>query len=449
MISDEAARWFKDRRGIERETLEAFGVESHFGDEANVVFSYPGGFRRLRKLNEEGDARFKWLDPSPKGRIPGLTPPDFEKGKWMFLVEGETDAMAFWQNAPEEYRNRVVAVPGVPQFPGSVQALVEDAKKVFVLYDNDKSGYDEDKGEMVLTKTASEEGWEKVRRYLGRKARRVVLPPDCKDVAEFFQKYDWGAFTVLLRKAAEPIRHYPRLDLTKKVPDVRWLIEDLLVAGESHVLAADGGTGKSWFCQAMALAVAGIDNTFLGLPIARHGAVVYVDEESSADLVLQRLNALGYDKDIHKALEYISYGGVDLLNEPEKLLEEVCDIEPALLIIESLSQVSLGAEENDNTAMNLLIRRGITPLARESGAAVILTHHVSADGRVRGATGIHNAADQAIAMKFAESDGHETGNRLIFPHKSRREGKHILMQINGSMKAGEPVRVETAPELPF
>ena len=52
-------------------------------------------------------------------------------------------------------------------------------------------------------------------------------------------------------------------------------------------------------------------------------------------------------------------------------------------------------------------------------------------------------------MKFAESGGDETGNRIIFPHKSRREGKYIVMQINGSMKAGEPVRVEAAPELPF
>ena len=379
-----------------------------------------------------------------------MLPPDFEKGPWMFLVEGETDLMAFWQNAPEEYRNRAVAVPGVPQFPGSVQALVEDARKVFVVYDNDKAGYDEEKGEMVLEKPASEEGWEKVHKYLGRKARRVVLPPDCKDVAEFFQKYDWAAFTVLLRKAAEPIRHYRRLDLTQPVPEPRWLIEDLLYVGEAHILAADGGTGKSWLCQAMALAVAGTDNTFMGLPVVRHGPVVYVDEEQSADLVLQRLNALGYDPDVHKALEYINFAGVDLLHEPEKLLEEVCDIEPALLIIESLSEVTVGGDENSPRDMNMLMRKSIKPLARESGAAVLVTHHTTKDKEgVRGATSIRNAADQAIAMKFAESGGDETGNRIIFPHKSRREGKYIVMQINGSMKAGEPVRVEAAPELPF
>jgi hypothetical protein len=368
----------------------------------------------------------------------------------MFLVEGETDCMAFWQNAPEEHRKGVVAVPGVPQFPGSVQSLVEDAKIVFVIYDNDKSGYDADAGEFVTEKTASEQGWETVRSVLGRKARRVILPPGIKDVAEFFQTYDWAAFSVLLRKAAEPIRHYPRLDLSRKVPETQWVVEDFLVAHEAHLLAADGGTGKSWLCQALALAVAGADNTFMGLPIKRHGPVIYVDEEASADLVLQRLAALGYDPETHKALEYISYGGVDLLREPEKLLEEVCDIEPALLVIESLSQVALGGEENDNAAMTLLMRRGIIPLARESGAAVLVTHHTDKDGKgIRGAGAIRNAADQAIAMKFAESNGDETGNRVIFPHKSRREGAHIVMQINGSMKAGEPVRVERAPELPF
>lgn len=452
MVSDAAARWFADNRGISKETLETFGAETvHFdvGPMA-VTFPYPGGFKRVRYLDAVGDSRFRWLEPTPKGRIPGFQPPDFEQGKWMFLVEGETDCMAFWQNAPEEYRKGVVAVPGVPQFPRSVEELVKNAKKVFVIYDNDKAGYDETTGEVVLEKSASEAGWEKVRERLGRKARRVVLPPDVKDVAEFFQKYDWRAFSVLLRRAAEPVRHYPRLDLTKAAPPVKWLVEDLLVQQEVAVLAADGGMGKSWLCQALALAVAGTDNTFLGLPVRQHGRVLYIDEEASADLVLQRLNALGYDPTEHDQLEYIWYAGVDLLHEPEKLLEEACDIEPALIIIESLSRVALGGDENSNTEMTLLLRNGVVPLARESGAAVLVTHHTVREGvRIRGAGAIRNAADQTIVMKPAEVDGKETGTSMIFPDKPRREGASIAMQINGSMKAGEPVRVEPAPELPF
>jgi hypothetical protein len=110
----------------------------------------------------------------------------------------------------------------------------------------------------------------------------------------------------------------------------------------------------------------------------------------------------------------------------------------------------VGGDENSPAEMTKLMRAGVKPLARESGAAVLITHHTGKDGAgVRGATSIRNALDQAIAMKKAEVDGKETGNLVIFPHKDRREGKRIVMQINGSMKAGEPVRVEAAPELPF
>ena len=454
VISDEAARWFEERRGIKRETLEAFGVKDYVTPSGveqpgAVVFAYPGGFRRLRDLHAEGDGRFRWLEPTPKGRIPGFLPPNFKAGKNVFLVEGETDLMALYQNMPEGegLRESIVAVPGLPQFPKHIEELVKDARRVFVIYDNDKVGYDEDKGQVVLEKPASQIGWEKVKEKLGRKARRVILPPGIKDVAEFFQEYSWEAFAVLLRRAAEPVRHYKRLDLGQRVPDVKWLVEDLLVSYEAHVLGGDGGSYKSWFCQALALSVAGSDNTFVGLPITRHGRVLYVDEEQSADLVLQRLTALGMTEEHRQNLEYLWWAGVDLANEPEKLLEEALDLEPELIVIESLSRVAVGVEENSNTEMTRLLKQGIVPLARESGAAVLVTHHTDKDGaRIRGAGSIRNAADQTIGIKKA--DGPHVVN--IFPDKPRRELRYINAQLVGSMKAGEPVRWALAEEgMPF
>jgi hypothetical protein len=50
--------------------------------------------------------------------------------------------------------------------------------------------------------------------------------------------------------------------------------------------------------------------------------VLYVDEENSADLVLQRLTRSATTRRSTANLEYLWYAGVDLLNEPEKLLEE-------------------------------------------------------------------------------------------------------------------------------
>ncbi len=363
----------------------------------------------------------------------------------MILVEGESDTMALWQALPPELRGKVsvVGLSGTGSWKERyARELFANAKRVFVVFDRDDPYTNPDGAASV------ERAWQTIRGDLGRKARRVVLPQGINDVAEFFQRYDWAAFQVLLRKAAEPKRHYPRLDLTKPVPDTDWLVEDLFVRSEATALVADGGVGKSWITMALALAVAGGDDEFLGLPVKRHGRVLYVDEENSADLVFQRLNALGMKERHRENLDYIWYGGVDLLNEPEKLLEEAVELEPELVVLDSLSRVTMGAEENSNTDMTKLLRGGIVPIARETGAAVIVVHHTDASGtRTRGATAIRNAADQVVSVVKAKNErGHETGSLNIFPSKPRRRGRQIQARIVGDMEVDGYVRIEGTPE---
>jgi hypothetical protein len=380
-------------------------------------------------------------------------------------VEGESDTMAIWQALKRAGLNDKVAVVGLSGTgswraairgidksgavvgPDRLNELFGPAKRVFVVFDRDDP-YDNPDGAASV-----ERAWQEVRGDLGRKARRVILPQGINDVAEFFQRYDWAAFQVLLKRAAEPVRHYPRLDLSRPAPDTDWLVEDLLVRSEAAALVADGGIGKSWITMALALAVTGGEEKFLGLPLKRHGRVLYVDEENSASLVLQRLNALGMTEKHRENLDYIWYGGVDLLNEPEKLLEEATELEPELVVIDSLSRVALAAKnENDNTEMTRLMRNGIVPIARETGAAVVIVHHTAAGGTgPRGATSIRNAADQVISVVPALSNGRPTGRLNIFPSKPRRRTKTVQAVIDGDMEKDGYVRVEGVPEedVPF
>jgi RecA-family ATPase len=215
------------------------------------------------------------------------------------------------------------------------------------------------------------------------------------------------------------------------------------------VLAGDGGVGKSFITMALALAVAGGDDTFLGRKLLTHGPVLYVDEENSEGLVLQRLNALGYDNDTHsKNLEYIWYAGVDLLNEPEKLLEEALEVEPVLVVIDSLSRVTLGAEENSNPDMTRLMRGGVIPIARDTGAAVLLVHHTDKQGSgPRGASAIRNSADQVISVVAAEGKGGiKTGKLNIFPSKPRRLMSTLQAEIVGDIENDGWARVERVEE---
>lgn len=439
----DAVAWFDARRGIRKETLGAWGIAVEDGV---IKFPYPGGATKYRKglEKDDGDRKFWWDPPTQAGQVPFL-PPDFAPRERMILVEGESDTLALWQNIPADLRDKVsvVGLSGVGSWKERyAEELFEDAKRVFVILDRDDPYENPNGAESV------ERGWGKIRAALGRKARRVILPQGINDVAEFFQRYDWAALQVLLKKANEPVRHYPRLDLDKPVPDTDWLVEDFLVSQEPTLLVGDGGVGKSFITMSLALAVAGGDEKFLGLPVKKHGRVLYVDEENSADLVLQRLNALGMEKRHKENLDYIWYAGVDLLNEPEKLLEEALDAEPVLLVVDSLSRVALGAEENSNTEMNMLLRKGIVPLARDTGAAVLVVHHTSKEGgKSRGASGIRNAADQEIAVVRAkDQDGHETGVLNIFPSKPRRKGSTLHARLTGDMEKDGFVRVERAKE---
>jgi KaiC/GvpD/RAD55 family RecA-like ATPase len=445
-LHPDAARWFESRRGIRPDTLESFGVASDGPDVTRFPY---GDAIKYRKGWVKEERRFWWDPPTAAGQVPFL-PPDFEPGAHMLLLEGETDTMAAWQAATDAWKPHIVGLSGLNAWKDRyAEELFGQAKKVFVAFDNDDP--------YSPAKEQGDKAWQQIRAALGRKARRVRLPQGIEDVADFFTKYDWAAFHVLLKKVDEPKRYYRRLDLSKEAPPTDWLVEDLLVRNEAAVLAGDGGVGKSMFTMQLALTVAAGRSTFLDLAVRRGGRVLYVDEENSAQLALQRLTALAADmwgkgegipKDVQQNLEYLWYAGVDLLNEPEKLLEEALEIEPEVIIIDSLSRVTLGAEENSNPDMTRLMKGGVIPLARDTGAAVLLVHHTDKDGRgPRGASAIRNSADQVISMVATQDKaGVKTGRINIFPSKPRRLTTHLQARIVGDIENEGWARVERVEE---
>lgn len=431
--------WFAARRGIRRETLDAFGVTL---DGDAIKFPYPGGAHKYRKgLEKDDDRKFWWDPPTQAGQVPFL-PPDFTIRERMILAEGETDTMALWQALPDALRDKVgiFGLSGLNAWKERyVEELVGDAKRLFLAIDND------DPYEAPDAAKAGEAAWLKIREQLGRKARRVKLPQGINDLAEFFMQYDWAAFEALLKAAAEPKRHFPRIDWDKPVPETDWLVEDFLVQGEVNVLAGDSGVGKSFISQALAKAVASGDERFLGRTIHRHGVVVYVDEENAEVLVRQRLAALGLEAEHREHLEYISNAGVNLWNDAALLLEDVMDVEPVLIVLDSQSAVSLGAEENSNDDMTALYVRAFKPLARMTGATVVILHHTPKDGSgPRGGGAIKAQADQVYTVIPAEAGGHTTGRLNIFASKARRQVGLLQAVIEGDVEHDGWVQVRSA-----
>lgn len=436
--------WLTQERGITEATAEAFGWKT---DGTDLIIPYTPEVSKTRwakdretnpfGLLKEG-RMFTWSGAGNAGQFPYLTP-DWTLQPKVILVEGETDTMRLWQaGVPEGYC--IVGLSGLAAWKSRyVEELIPSAERVFVVMDNDDP-YDNPNAH-----EAGEKAWKRIREDLGSKARRVKLPQGTNDLCEFFNAYqDFSVFEVLLDAANAPIRHYRRLDLTQPVPAVNWVVEDMIEAGVVTVLTGDGGVGKSFLTMALAMSIAQ-GRPFLGRAVKK-GPVQYVDEEQSPDMVLQRMQALGRGMDVkewYTDIDYLNYAGVNLHQEPEKLLDEVIDAKPTALFLDTLTAVTVGLNENENWEMTKLMVEGMRPLARLSGSAVVVLHHTSKDtfNRPRGASAIRNMADQVLSITEEKVGDQGLGVLNIFASKPRREMQRVQCILEGHMKTDGYVRV--------
>ena len=443
-LNPAALAWFETRRGIKRETLEAFGVRT---EGRELIFPYPQGLLKSRYspdpdnpfgLEKEG-RQFAWHDasggPAGAGQVPFL-PPGFQPREVAIILEGETDTMSAWQALPENLREKValVGLSGLNAWKERyVEELFPDSKRVFVVFDRD------DPYESADAAQAADKAWRQIQQGLGRRARRVVLPQGINDVAEFFQRYDWAAFQVLLQEAAKPRMTLPRLDLSKDPGPIDWLLEGLVVTPDVTVLWGDGGVSKSMLLMGLAVAIAEGWPTFLGMPLHKHGRVLYVDEENPEDVVLSRLRKLGLTDKGRENLYFVWYGRVRLDQTPEILYDNVMEWDPVMLALDSFSRLQL-ADEDKSTAINDVFNRGIYPIARELKVPVLALHHANREGSIRGSTAIRNAADLSLEVRQSKNTAGKVvvDQYLLKPDKPRRgQKKWVTYDVVGYDANGE------------
>lgn len=415
-LTDETLRWFKDRRGIDSATLEAFGIDS---EGAGITMPYPDGAVKHRKsLEKDENGRHKmWFDPkTPDSRQRLFLPPEAKhEGKTAIVLEGESDTMATWQHAPADVKPHIKGLGGAGAFgdkgmtDAKIQEYFANYDTVFFVLDN------EDPYEGSEAYETVQRAKRQIKSKLGKKAKFASVV-GAQDTAEFFQTFDWAAFMECLKDASIVKYHFPALDFSQPRPEREWLAEGLIGKGEIVLISGDGGTGKSLLLNDLAVHIARGDDHWLGMKLNAERTMV-IDQENPDVEVWDRLFALGFDPTMADKLRYIWYQSI-LLDDPEtvtKLYEDVTNYEPTLLILDSLSRMHL-RNENANEEMNPLINGAIYPLARNLGITVILIHHTRKDGRTRGATAIRNAVDLSLEIDW---DSPEKEFQVIRPDKPR------------------------------
>lgn len=197
------------------------------------------------------------------------------------------------------------------------------------------------------------------------------------------------------------------LDVSEPLPTLEYLVDGLFVKNDVVLLAAYGGSLKTWVALSLMLAIQS-GKPWLGRYQVRQGNVMLLDYESGEYEVRRRLRLLAKGESV-PPIRYTWVGG-SLHDEQtwRQIERDVVRFNIRLLVIDSLAGGS--GVENENDAAFALPLKFAARLAEEYGCSVWFIHHErKGDGtgpeRIRGSSAIHGAVDAAWRCSQMKDDG--------------------------------------------
>lgn len=195
-------------------------------------------------------------------------------------------------------------------------------------------------------------------------------------------------------------------DALDRIPAPVPLIKGVLdLDSESWIIGAPGG-----FKSFVALDMAG--HVSAGLPWRGRnvtpGLVVYIAAEGAKGIP-QRVRA--WETTYARRLEQVRFlpepvqvkdGETDKTGRPGRewrVLVEACRrLQPVLIVLDTQARITVGLEENSNTAMGVLIE-AVRALKTATGACVLVVHHTGRNGEdARGASALDGAQDTELRV---------------------------------------------------
>lgn len=211
------------------------------------------------------------------------------------------------------------------------------------------------------------------------------------DPDEFFRREDVGAAGSFANgHDPSPGLQMIRFDEMQPRLGDGYLVKHLLSSTAMAVVYGESGTGKTFWALHLALSIAA-ELEFFGRRVRRVG-VVYVAAEAGVGIV-NRVVAAKHEFAFPEMMPFAAITTpIDLCTDTadiEKLIIAVksagLGVSVGLIIIDTLSRVMAGANENSPDDMGALVRN-VDRLRAETGAAVVLVHHSGKDAS-RGARG--------------------------------------------------------------
>lgn len=162
-----------------------------------------------------------------------------------------------------------------------------------------------------------------------------------------------------------------------------WLVEPLIARGRSIAIYSPPKAGKSLLTLEVAAALA-TGRPVLGQPAQDPMTVMYVDIENSQEDIVERLENLGYGPPdfplLQQHLVYYSFPNLPALDSQaggQHLTALAKHHQPALVVVDTVSRVIEGSENDADTFANLY-RHALAPL-KGMGISVIRLDHSGKD----------------------------------------------------------------------
>ena len=233
---------------------------------------------------------------------------------------------------------------------------------------------------------------------------------------------------------------FPSRDLSKYVlsfdelaemdiPKREFLLGSWLPKASFGMVYAERGHGKSWFCMAMSVAIAQGSKHFLGWTVSNRQGVLYVDGEMALADIKERFLSLatrGLSNLYLLPSETLYRDGMPIcLDERaeqdaiDSLLQHLEEkgARPQVIVLDNLSTLRRGINENDNSEAQVLLDWLIS--LRHRGYTVIVVHHAGKSGQQRGASIIEVLMDFIIHPQ--EPDYKKRKQKFAAPGEQRFE----------------------------
>jgi KaiC/GvpD/RAD55 family RecA-like ATPase/predicted transcriptional regulator len=193
---------------------------------------------------------------------------------------------------------------------------------------------------------------------------------------------------------------------------IQWAFENCIPCGKVTLLAGAGGSSKSFLTITLAMQMAAHVELGVFKPIGEGKVLILTAEEDQND-IHRRVHAIALSRmynDRQKAailenVGIVSVRGLDwrlMYHDDSGDLQETERVDYVIDEIKALGNVRMvvfdplvafnGADENDNAEMSRLMFT-LDRIANETGAAVVMVHHVSKGGQV---TSLNDASQAAV-----------------------------------------------------